>query len=54
MKNGLLQVYTGDGKGKTTTAFGMAFRAHGRGVQSGRGAVYAGEVMLAQTLENFL
>lgn len=29
---GLVQVYTGNGKGKTTTALGLAFRAAGRGL----------------------
>ncbi len=29
---GLVQVYTGNGKGKTTTAMGLAFRAAGRGL----------------------
>lgn len=30
---GLVQVYTGDGKGKTTAALGLAFRASGRGLK---------------------
>lgn len=32
MKQGLVQVYTGDGKGKTTAAAGLAMRAAGRGL----------------------
>jgi cob(I)alamin adenosyltransferase len=32
LKKGLVQVYTGDGKGKTTAALGLAFRASGRGL----------------------
>jgi cob(I)alamin adenosyltransferase len=31
LKQGLIQVYTGDGKGKTTCALGLAFRAIGQG-----------------------
>ncbi|GMV33485.1 cob(I)yrinic acid a,c-diamide adenosyltransferase [Chloroflexi bacterium CFX5] len=35
MKKGLLIVYTGNGKGKTTAALGMMFRAWGRGMRVG-------------------
>jgi cob(I)alamin adenosyltransferase len=31
--NGLIQVYTGDGKGKTTAALGLAMRATGQGMK---------------------
>ena len=31
---GLIQVYTGDGKGKTTAALGMAYRAAGLGLRT--------------------
>jgi len=38
MKTGYIQVYTGDGKGKTTAALGLAMRASGAGMR-----VYIGQ-----------
>lgn len=52
---GLVQVYTGEGKGKTTAALGLAFRAVGHGfrvhiIQFMKGRGYAGELLAAQRL----
>ena len=33
MKKGLIHIYTGEGKGKTTTAIGLAVRAAGQGMK---------------------
>ena len=57
MKKGLIQVYTGDGKGKTTAAFGLALRALGRGlavivVQFMKTEV-TGELIAAKTFDQF-
>jgi cob(I)alamin adenosyltransferase len=54
MEQGLVQVYTGDGKGKTTAAIGLAMRAIGKGlkvfmVQFLKGRAY-GEVATSRML----
>jgi len=56
MEKGLVQIYTGDGKGKTTAALGLAMRAAGRGlsvfmVQFLKGRNY-GEVESAKLLSD--
>lgn len=33
MREGIIQIYTGDGKGKTTAAVGLALRSWGRGLK---------------------
>ena len=52
---GLVQVYTGDGKGKTTAALGQGLRAVGHGyrvrmVQFMKGTSYTGEVQAVKRL----
>lgn len=44
LKNGLVQIYTGDGKGKTTAALGLALRASGYGLKS-----YIGQFLKGQS-----
>lgn len=55
LDRGLVQVYTGDGKGKTTAALGLALRASGHGlrtyvIQFMKGKRDYGELMAAERL----
>jgi len=55
-KNGLVMVFTGNGKGKTTTALGMALRAWGQGMkililQFIKGSTTYGELLASAKLE---
>lgn len=54
---GLVQVYTGDGKGKTTAAIGQAVRAAGRGlrchiIQFMKAEVVSGEMTALKEIKN--
>ena len=59
MKKGLILVHTGDGKGKTTAALGLAFRALGSGwkvliIQFIKGSWKYGELVSAKKFEGQL
>lgn len=55
LTQGLIQVYTGSGKGKTTASLGLALRAAGHGmktliIQFLKGSSYAGELFAVERL----
>jgi len=59
LKKGLVQVYTGDGKGKTTSALGLAFRSAGHRyktkiIQFMKGQIKYGELKSAKKFKGLI
>ncbi len=59
LKEGYIQIYTGDGKGKTTAALGLAFRAIGHHykvfmIQFMKGCIEYGELETARQLAPYM
>ncbi|MCF8011509.1 MAG: cob(I)yrinic acid a,c-diamide adenosyltransferase [Clostridiales bacterium] len=58
LEKGYVQVYTGNSKGKSTSALGLAFRAMGRGLKTYIGQFmkgqYYGELKAAEMVGNYI
>jgi cob(I)alamin adenosyltransferase len=59
LEKGIVQVYTGNGKGKTSAAFGLALRAAGRGlrvyiIQFIKGGFDYGELYVVDKIPNLM